>query len=76
MEYQFNLQNPRKQTKMWIFETNKNPFFNISLGIFQQKWGQKPCIMMYLGNIHFMYMIPVTFGNFFFQIFQKWPISG
>ena len=36
LEYQFNLQNPRKQTKMWIFETNKNPLFNISLGMFSK----------------------------------------
>ena len=36
MEYQFNLQNPRKQKKMWIFETNKNPLFNISLGMFSK----------------------------------------
>ena len=36
LEYQFNLQNPRKQKKMWIFETNKNPLFNISLGMFSK----------------------------------------
>ena len=36
----------------------------------------KPCIIMYLGNIHNMSLVPVTFGNFFFQILQKWHFLG
>ena len=32
--------------------------------------------IMYLGKIHNMSLVPVTFGNFFFQIFQKWHFLG
>ena len=31
---------------------------------------------MYLGNIQIMSLVPVTFGNFFFQILQKWDFLG
>ena len=54
----------------------ENYSYFVKLGHFQQKCGQKPCIMMYLSNLQYMYMVPVTFKHFFSQIFQKWPILG
>ena len=37
------------------------------MDVFSKNGVKKQCIMMYLGNIHFMYMVPVTFENFFFN---------
>ena len=38
---------------------------------FWSKGDLKPCIIMYLGNLHNMSLVPVPFGNFFFQILHK-----
>ena len=76
LEFQLDLQNPLKQPKMWIFEKWKIIVFGQSYGIFWPKGDLKPCIIMYLGNIHNMSLVPVTFGNFFFQILQKWHFLG
>ena len=65
LEFQFDLQNPLKQPKMWIFEKWKIIVFGQNYGIFWPKGDLKPCIIMYLGNIHNMSLIPVTFGNLF-----------
>ena len=67
LEFQLDLQNPLKQPKMWIFEKWKIIVFGQSYGIFWPKGDLKPCIIMYLGNIHNMSLVPVTFGNFFFS---------
>ena len=67
LEFQFDLQNPLKQPKMWIFEKWKIIVFGQNYGIFWPKGDLKPCIIMYLGNIHNMSLVPVTFGNFFFK---------
>ena len=71
LEFQLDLQNPLKQPRMWILEKWKIIVFGQSYGIFWPKGGLKPCIIMYLGNIHNMSLVPVTFRNFFFQILQK-----
>ena len=76
LEFQLDLQNPLKPPKMWIFEKWKIIFFGESYGIFWPRGGLKPCIIMYLGNIHNMSLVPVNFGNFFFQILQKWHFLG
>ena len=76
LEFQLDLQNPLKQPKMWIFEKWKIIVFGQNHGIFWPKGDLKPCIIMYLGNIHNMSLVPVTFGNFFFQILQKWHFLG
>ena len=65
LEFQFDLQNPLKQPKMWIFEKWKIVVFGQNYGIFWPKGDLKSCIIMYLGNIHNMSLVPVTFGNFF-----------
>ena len=67
LEFQLDLQNPLKQPKMWIFENWKIIVFGLNHGIFWPKGDLKPCIIMYLGNIHNMSLVPVTFGNFFFK---------
>ena len=72
LAFQFDLQNPLKQPIMWIFEKWKIIVFGQNYDIFWPKGGLKPCIIMYLGNIRNMFLVPVTFGNFFFQILQKW----
>ena len=46
---------------MWIFDNWKIQF-GLKFGHFQQKCGQKPYDMVCLGNIHIVYMVPVTFG--------------
>ena len=61
---------------MQIFEKWKIIVFGQNYGIFWPKGNLKPCIIMYLGNIHNMSLVPVTFGNFFFQILQKWHFLG
>ena len=66
LEFQFDLQNPLKQPIMWIFEKWKIIVFGQNYDIFWPKGGLKPCIIMFLGNIHNMFLVPVTFGNFFF----------
>ena len=76
LEFQLDLQNPLKQPKMWIFEKWKLIVFGQSYGIFWPKDDLKPCIIMYLGNIQNMSLVPVIFGNFFFQILQKWHFLG
>ena len=76
LEFQFDLQNPLKQPKKSIFEKWKIIVFGQNHGIFWPKGDLKPCIIMYLGNIHNMSLVPVTFGNFFFQILQKWHFLG
>ena len=68
--------NPLKQLKMWIFGKWKIIVFGQNHNIFLTKGGLKRCIIMYLGNIHSMSLVPVTFGNFFFQILQKWHFLG
>ena len=75
LEFQFDLQNPLKQPKMWIFEKWKIIVFGQNHGIFWPKGDLKPCIIMYLGNIHNMSLVPVTFRHFF-QILQKWHFFG
>ena len=67
---------PKKTTKKGYFWKIKNYSFLVKFGDFKQKCGQKLCIMMYLSSMQFMHMVPVTFGYFFSQIFQKWPIFG
>ena len=67
LEFHFDLQNHLKQPKMWIFEKWKLIVFGQSYGIFWPKDDLKPCIIMYLGNIHNMSLVPVTFRNFFFK---------
>ena len=76
LEFQFDLQNPLKQPKKWIFEKWKIIVFSQNHGIFWPKGDLKPCTIMYLGNIHNMSLVPVTFRNFFFQILQKWHFLG
>ena len=76
LEFQFDLQNPLKLPKIRIFEKWKIIVFVQNYDIFLPKGGLKPCIIMYLGNIHNMSLVPVTFGNFFFQILQKWHFLG
>jgi len=76
LEFQFDLQNPLKQPKKSIFEKWKIIVFGQNHGIFWPKGDLKPCIIMYLGNIHNMSLVPVTFGNFFFQILQKRHFLG
>ena len=76
LEFQFDLKNPLKQPEMWIFEKWKIIVFGQNYGIFWPKGDLKPCIIMYLGNIHNMSLVTVTFGNFFFQILQKWHYLG
>ena len=76
LEFQFDLQNPLKLPKIRIFEKWKIIVFGQNYDIFLPKGGLKPCIIMYLGNIHNMSLVPVTFGNFFFQILQKWHFLG
>ena len=51
----------------------ENYSYFVKLRQFQQKCGQKPCIMMYLSNIHFMCMVPVIFGQFFLKSFKNGP---
>ena len=75
-EFPFALQNPLKQPKMLIFENWKIIVFGQNHDILWPKGNLKPCIIMYLGNIHNMSLVPVTFRNFYFQIFQKLPIFG
>ena len=36
----------------------------------------KPCVIMYLGNIHNMSLVPVTFRNFFFSNPPKMTLFG
>ena len=67
---------PKKTTKKGYFWKIENYSFLVKFGDFKQKCGQKLCIMMYLSSMQFMHMVPVTFGYFFSQIFQKWPIFG
>merc|ERR1719150_1481523 len=67
LEFQFDLQNPLKQPKKSIFEKWKIIVFGQNHGIFRPKGDLKPCIIMYLGNIHNMSLVTVTFGNFFFK---------
>ena len=76
LEFQFDLKKPLKQTEMCIFENWKIIVFGQNYGIFWPKGDLKPCIIMYLGNIHNMSLVTVTFGNFFFQILQKWHYLG
>ena len=76
LEFQLDLQNPLKQPKMWIFEKWKIIVFGHNHDIFWPKGNLKQCIIMYLGNIHNMSLVPVTFRNFFFQILQKWHFLG
>ena len=76
LEFQFDLKNPLKQPEMRIFEKWKIIVFSQNYGIFWPKGDLKPCIIMYLINIHNMSLVPVTFGNFFFQILQKWHFLG
>ena len=66
-EFPFDLQNPLKQPKMLIFEKWKIIVFGQNHGIFWPKGDLKQCIIMYLGNIHNMSLVPVTFRNFFFK---------
>ena len=68
LEFQFDLQNPLKQPKIIVFGQN--------YGIFWPKGDLKPYIIMSFGNIHNMPLVLVTFGNFFFQILQKWDFLG
>ena len=67
LEFQFDLKNPLNQPEMWIFEKWKIIAFGQNYGIFWPKGDLKPCIIMYLGNIHNMSLVPVTFRNFFFK---------
>ena len=67
LEFQFDLKNPLKQPEMWIFGKWKIIVFGQNYAIFGTKGDLKPCIIMYLGNIHNMSLVPVTFGNFFFK---------
>ena len=76
LEFQFDLQNPLEQQKMWIFEKWKIIVCSQSYGIFWPKGDLTPCIIMYLRNIHNMSLVPVTFGTFFFQTLQKWHFLG
>ena len=67
LEFQFYLQNPFKQPKKSIFEKWKIIVFGQNHGNFWPKGDLKPCKITYLGIIHNMSLIPVTFGNFFFK---------
>ena len=59
LEFQFDLKKPLKQTEMCIFENWKIIVFGQNYGIFWPKGDLKPCIIMYLGNIHNMSLVPV-----------------
>ena len=76
LKFQFDLLNPLKQPKILIFEKWKIIVFGQNYGIFWPEDDLKPCIIMYLGNIQNMSLVPVIFGNFFFQILQKWHFLG
>ena len=76
LEFQFDFKKPLNQPEMWIFEKWKIIAFVQNYGIFWPKGDLKPCIIMYLGNIHNMSLVIVTFGNFFFQILQKMALFG
>ena len=86
LAFQFDLQNPLKQPIMWIFEKWKIIVFGQNYDIFWPKGGLKPCIIMYLGNIHNMFLDTVTFGNFLHflgrkaifhkvHFIQKWSVT-
>ena len=68
MSWNYNLtsRTPKNCQKSEFFKKRNSPFFLLILGHFLQKCCKKLCIMMYLGNIHFMFIVPVTFRNFFF----------
>ena len=76
LEFQFDLKKPLKQAELCIFENWKIIVFGQNHGIFWVKGDVKLCIIMYLGNIQNMSLVPVIFGNFFFQILQKWHFLG
>ena len=61
---------------MWNFEKWKIIVFGQNYGIFWPKGDLKPCIIMYLGNIHNMSLVPVTFGNIFFSNPPKMALFG
>ena len=67
---------PKKTAKKVDFWKMENYSYFVKLGHFQQKCGQKPCIMMYLSNMQFVYMVPVTFGHFFFSNLSKMAHFG
>ena len=86
LEFQFDLKNPLKQPEMWIFEKWKIIVFGQNYAIFGTKGDLKPCIIMYLGNIHNMFLDTVTFGNFLHflgrkaifhkvHFIQKWSVT-
>ena len=54
------LQKMAKNVDFWKME---NYCFWLKLEHFQEKCDPKPCIMMYLGYIHLIHMVPVTFGK-------------
>jgi len=76
LEFQFDLQNPLKLPKIRIFEKWKIIVFGQNYDILLPKGGLKRCIIMYLGNIHSMSLVPVTFGNFFFSNPPKMALFG
>ena len=61
---------------MWIFGKWKIIVFGQNHNIFLTKGGLKRCIIMYLGNIQIMFLVPVTFGNFFFSNPPKKALFG
>ena len=71
LEFQFDLKNPLKQPKMWIFEKWKIIVFGQNYAIFGTKGDLKPCIILYLGNIRNMSLATVTFGNFLHFLGRK-----
>ena len=70
LEFQFDLQNPLKQPKMWIFEKWKIIVFGQNHGIFWPKGDLKPCTIIYLGNIHNMSWLQ-SLQKLFLQILQN-----
>ena len=54
---------PQKMAKNVKFWKMENYCFWLKLEHFQEKCDPKPCIMMYLGYIHLIHMVPVTFGK-------------
>ena len=59
-----------KNINFWKME---NYCFWLKLEHFQEKCDPKPCIMMYLGYIHLIHMVPVTFGKKKFKSWKNGP---
>ena len=61
LKLNFTSKSPENRKKCGFLITGKYSF-GLKFGHFQQKCGQKPYDMVCLGNIHIVYMVPVTFG--------------